>query len=172
MMKKFLTAMLVLAMAVLAGCAEEPAPAATTESATEPVAVTEETVPYIPSIQEQAQRDGIPVETPYITFYYPQNWTELTVAEVTENGANCSITFRANVGQQGELALFTLSIGPAVEEEGYFYGTLNGMNVYSFIYEYDLSAWSDEDRLELDRQQGYVNELFLQLHETEGFIQS
>ena len=171
-MKKCLIAMLVLVMAVLAGCSEEKAVPVTTEAVTEQASVTEETQLYIPSIQQQAQQDGVPVETPYITFYYPKSWTELTEAEVTENGENCTVTFRAVVGQQGEMDLFALVIGPDAEPEGFFYGTLDGMNVYSLMYEYNMDGWSDEDRMELDRQQGYVNELFLQLHETEGFTPS
>ena len=172
-MKKLLIAISLLLMVSLVGCSEElPAPAATTEGDTVQVATTEETEPYIPSVQEQAKRDGIAVETPYITLYYPKSWTELTTAEVTENGENCRITFRATVGQQGETELFTLVIGPDTDPEGYFYGTLDGMNVYSIMYEYNTESWSEEDIMELGRQQSYVNELFLQLHETPGFTQA
>lgn len=171
-MKKLLMVMLALTMAVLVGCSEEETGLVITDGVTEQISVTEETQPFIPSIQQQAKRDGIPVETPYITFYYPKSWTELTAASVTENGENCTVTFRATVGQQGEKDLFALVIGPDTEQEGFFYGTLDGMNVYSLMYEYNTDGWSEEDRMELDRQQGYVNELFLQLHETPGFTQS
>ena len=156
---------LVLLVVLLAGCGKEQPPAETTL----PTAVTvpAETEPDIPGILEQAKRDGTPVETPYITLYYPNTWTELQSAAVTEDGKNTRITFVTLVGAQ-TVELFSIVIGPE-EAEGYLLGTLDGMNVYSVMNEQSPEEWSEADYMDLCRQQEYVNELILQLHETSGF---
>lgn len=164
-MKLKKAAALVLLMGLLAGCgrtaSEQPAPT------TEPVTVPTTTEAYIPDLLEQAQREGVPVETPYITFYYPKQWTELRSAEVTGEGQNTRVTFRVAVADQ-EAELFSVVIGPE-EAEGYLLGTLDGMYVYSIMNEQDPADWSEEDYMDLCRQQEYLNELILQLHEHSAF---
>ena len=175
-MKKYIIPVLVLGIALLAGCrkaeqAQKPAPA--TEAATVPVPTTEATEAYIPPIQDIIKNEaGTKLETPYITLYYPTQWTELTDVSVRAYGDNCRVDFRSNVGSQGELDLFTLYIGPDEIPEGYCHGTLDGMKVYTQVYQYDTAQWSEEDFGELGRQQEYVNELILQLLEDPGFVQS
>ena len=110
------------------------------------------------------------METPYITFYYPQQWTELQSAEVTREGNNCRITFVTTVGDR-ETELFSMVIGPD-EAEGYLLGTLDGNYVYSVMNDQNPDDWSQEDYMDLCRQQEYVNELILQLHEHTAFKQA
>lgn len=156
---------LVLLLGLLAGCGKE-APA---EPTTEPVtaAATTEPTEYIPSILEQAQQDGVAVETPYITLYYPNRWSELQSAEVTQSGENYRMTFRTTVAEQ-TVELFSLVIGPDTQE-GYLLGTLDGKNVYSIMNEQNPEDWSEADYGDLCRQQEYINELILQLYEHPEF---
>ncbi len=167
-MKLIKIAALVLLIGLLAGCAkEQPAqPEATADTAAATSAATEQTQ-YIPSLTEQAKQDGIAVETPYITLYYPKQWTQLQSAEVTQEGNNTRITFRTTVADRA-VELFSMIIGPD-EAQGYLLGTLDGMYVYSLMNEQDPESWSEEDYMDLCRQQEYVNELILQLHENPGF---
>ena len=159
-----ITALLLLAV-LLTGCGKEQSPAETTVPTV--VTVPTETEPDVPGILEQAKQDGIAVETPYITFYYPNSWTELQSAAVTTEGKNSRVSFNATVGTQ-TVELFSMIIGPD-EAEGYLLGMLDGMNVYSVMNEQNPEEWSEADYMDLCRQQEYVNELILQLHENPGF---
>lgn len=165
-MKIVKIAVLLLLVGLLAGCGKEQPQTETTV----PAAVTSptETEPtYIPGLMEQAKRDGIPLETPYITLYYPKQWTELQAAEVTRSGENYRMTFRTTVGERA-LELFSIVIG-SDETEGYLLGTLDGVYVYSIMNEQNPEDWSEADYMDLCRQQEYINELILQLHENPGF---
>ncbi len=167
-MKLKTIAAVALLIGLLAGCSkEQPAQtAATTDPATVPA--TTEQAEYIPSLTEQAKLGGIAVETPYITLYYPKQWTELKSAEVTKSGENYRMTFCTAVADR-TVELFSMIIGPD-EAEGYLLGTLDGMYVYSLMNEQNPEDWSEEDYMDLCRQQEYVNELILQLHENPGFV--
>ena len=170
-MKTVKIAAFVLLIGLLAGCAKEQQPqtASTAEPATTAPTVTEQTQ-YIPSLTEQAKQDGVAVETPYITLYYPKQWTELQAAEVTQEGQNSRMTFRTTVAEQ-TVELFSIIIGPD-ENEGYLLGTLDGMHVYSLMNEQNPESWSEADYEDLCRQQEYINELILQLHENAAFTKA
>jgi len=159
---------LVLLAVLLAGCGKD-APAQTVPT-TDPPTVPVTTEEYIPGLLEQAKQDGIGVETPYVTLYYPKQWTELQSAEVTKSGENYTMTFCAAVGDQ-TVELFSMIIGPE-EAEGYLLGTLDDVYVYSVMNEQDPADWSEEDYMDLCRQQEYINELILQLHENSAFTPS
>lgn len=165
-MKKYLIA--VLALLLLTGCGKNEV--ATEPAEVETTTVAETTLPYIPSVLDEAKKDGTAVETPYITLYYPNTWTELKTAEVTQDGENCRVTFKTAVANR-ELELFSLIFGPE-EAEGYFLGTLDGVLVYSLMNEQNPADWSEEDYMEISRQQEYINELFLQIYEMPGFVQA
>lgn len=160
-------AVLLLAAGLLAGCGKQQPAAEQTTADTKPAVTAPMEETYIPSLTEQAKRDGVAVETPYMTFYYPAQWTELKSAEVTQTGNNCRMTFRTTVADR-EVELFSMIIGPD-EAEGYLLGTLDGMYVYSLMNEQDPEDWSEAEYIDLCRQQEYVNELILQLHENPAF---
>lgn len=161
----------VLLMGLLAGCSKaQPAQTTPTDDTTMAAPATAEQTEYIPSLTELAKQNGIAVETPYITLYYPKQWTQLQSAEVTQEGQQCRITFRTIVAQQ-EIELFSLIIGPE-ETEGYLLGMLDGMKVYSLMNEQNPESWSEADYEDLCRQQEYINELILQLHENAAFTKA
>ena len=165
-MKKYLIA--VLALLLLTGCGKDEPAQEPTE--VETTAVTEATIPYIPSVLDEAKKDGTAVETPYVTLYYPNTWTELERVEVTQDGENCRVTFKTVVADR-ELELFSLILGPE-EADGYLLGTLDGVFVYSLMNEQNPKDWSEEDYTNISRQQEYINELFLQIYEMPGFTQA
>ena len=51
-------------------------------------------------------------------------------------------------------------------------GMLDGMKVYSLMNEQNPESWSEADYEDLCRQQEYINELILQLHENAAFTKA
>ena len=187
MMKKYIIAALALGLVLCAGCSKpkpEPAAATPTETTTAPVTVptTEETKAHIPSQKEVLKSEGAtPVKTDQFDFVYPKQWTELTEVERIETEDSCFLRFHSTVGTLGEIVVFSLYIGPGEFPQEYsqdtpentfiyHHGTLDGLNVYTMVFDYNTEELSEEDAGELGRQQEYINEIILQIYDHPDFV--
>lgn len=187
MMKKYIIAALAVGLVLYAGCSKPKAPIETTtptEATVAPVIAptTEETSTRIPSQKEVLKSEGgTPVKTSKFDFYYPTQWTELTEVERIETDESCFLSFHSTVGTLGEIEVFSLYIGPGEFPEehcqnvpegtfAYHYGTLDGLNVYTMVFNYNTEELSEEDAGELGRQQEYINEIIQQIYEHPDFV--
>lgn len=164
-MKLYKIGVALLLLALLTGCAKTEEPAR--ETTTQPTKTTAATEPE----QILAPVSGIPVETPYITFYCPEDWENSVHRDVVRQDSNYVLSFQLTTVET-PVTLFSLSVGPE-EAEGYYLGFLEDETgrifVYSQVNEQTPEEWSAEDYAEICHQQERVNDLILQLHEDERF---
>lgn len=115
---------------------------------------------------------GVAVETPYMTFHYPEEWRGKVEAQLSE-AEDCSITtFRTELsGKSVELFSVVLS---RKAEEGYLLGCLRQedgveVNVYTRMNELSDEDWSEEEFDRLSALQERVNDIIAQFYENEAF---
>ena len=164
-MKLYKIGAVLLALTLLTGCGK-PQEQETTTQPTETTAATTTEQIQTPEIS------GIPVETPYMTFYCPEDWKNTVEWELTQRGSNTALTFRLTTVEK-QVELFSLELGPEETAQGYYLGYLDDtdgkIHIYSEMNEQDPSDWSEEDYMEICYQQERVNDLILQLHEDPRF---
>ena len=116
--------------------------------------------------------EGIELETPYITFYYPEEWEDKVDAEQQLSGNTCTLIFRTEM-EGKTVELFRMILGREAAE-GYLHGTLEDpaagtINVYSVMNELNPEEWSDENFDILCAMQERVNDLIGQVAEDPRF---
>lgn len=116
--------------------------------------------------------EGIELETPYITFYYPEEWEGRVEAEKVLSGSTCTLIFRTEMAGK-TVELFRMILGREAAE-GYLHGTLEDpaagtINVYSSMNELNPADWSEKDFDTLCAMQERVNDLIGQLTEDQRF---
>lgn len=128
-----------------------------------------------PALQTEPQQEepaGIAMDTPYMTFTYPQEWEGKVEAVQTTEGRNTVISFRTEVGGK-EVVLFSVILGQDAAE-GYLLGQLNDetsgvINVYSLMTEIDPGQWSEKEYNEICAMQERVNDIISQFQEDPRF---
>ena len=115
---------------------------------------------------------GVPVETPYLTFYYPEEWRDKVEAdELTENGRSITV-FRTELSGK-TVELFSVILSPGTED-GYLLGQLAGqegssVNVYTRVNELPEDEWPQEEYVRLCAMQERVNDIIAQIYENAAF---
>lgn len=165
-MKLYKIGAVLFALTLLAGCGKTQD--STGGTTTQPTETTAETT----AEQTQATEfSGIAVETPYMTFYCPEDWKNAVEWETVQSGGNTVLTFCLTTVET-PVTLFSLAIGPE-DGNGYYLGYLDDadgkIHIYSEMNEQDPSDWSEADYMEICYQQERVNDLILQLHEDPRF---
>ena len=115
---------------------------------------------------------GIAVDTPYMTFYYPEEWRDKVEIEHSSNGANSVTTFHTEISGK-RVELFSVILG-ADEDEGYLLGQLKNemdgtVNVYTLVYEVSAEDWTEEEYSEICSLQERINDIIIQFYEDERF---
>lgn len=115
---------------------------------------------------------GISLTTPYMTFYYPNEWEDIAEPAVTGDGENHTITFRTVIDAQ-EVVLFSILLGPD-EAEGYLLGhledeTAGKIRVYSVMNELSPENWTEDAYGQICAMQERVNDLIVQLYDDPRF---
>lgn len=156
-----LVAVIVAAALLLGGGSlrVDPAPAETTGIQTEMEPPVEET-------------SGIPMDTPYMTFTYPQEWEGKVEAVQTTEGRNSVISFKTEISGK-EVVLFSVILGQDAAE-GYLLGQLHDenqgvINVYSRVTDIDPADWSEAEYNEICSLQERVNDIIVQFQEDPRF---
>lgn len=152
-----LVAVIAAAVLLLGGSQDEP-------ESTEPPVIQTEEIPEEPA--------GIAMDTPYVTFTYPQEWEGKVEAVQTTEGRNTVISFRTEIGGK-EVVLFSVILGQDAAE-GYLLGQLNdethgAINVYSRMTEIDPGQWSEKEYSEICAMQERVNDIISQFQEDPRF---
>lgn len=153
----------VLILTLGGGSGEKNPPAETTA----PPVETDFGLADVPQVPE-----GIELETPYITFYYPEEWEGKVEAEKILNGSTCTLIFRTEMDGR-TVELFRMILGRDAAE-GYLHGTLEDpgagtINVYSAMNNLNPADWSEADFGALCAMQERVNDLLGQLTEDPRF---
>lgn len=154
--KRRLSALVLAAVlaVMLAGCGKQPSQTQTGETAP-----TEEPT-------------GIPLTTPYMTFYYPQEWEDKVEVTQANAGENITVTFHTDISGEA-VVLFSVVLGPD-EADGYLLGQLEDaeagtVRVYSVMNEVSPEEWDPEAYNQICSLQERVNDLIVQLHEDARF---
>lgn len=120
----------------------------------------------------EGQIDGIEVVTPYITFYYPEEWRDgVEVVQIDEE-TNYTLTFSAKISDN-HIELFSIFLGHD-SVEGYLLGKLvddsGDINVIVAMNEINADDWTDEEFATISSMQERVNDMIGQLHDDERFV--
>lgn len=115
---------------------------------------------------------GIPMDTPYMTFTYPQEWEGKVEAVQTTEGRNSVISFKTEISGK-EVVLFSVILGQDAAE-GYLLGQLQDevygvINVYSAMNEIDPTDWTEKEYSEICALQERVNDIIVQFQEDPRF---
>ena len=115
---------------------------------------------------------GVPVETPFATFHYPQEWEgKVTAERLEEEGRSVTGFYTELSGKNVELFSVILSRN---EENGYLLGRLlledgEEIKVYTCMNELSNEPWTEEELMELSAMQERVNDIIAQFYENEAF---
>lgn len=119
------------------------------------------------------QRTGVPIETAYLTLYYPEEFADEVMLkyDATEDGYVINV-FAQNVGAGFEL--FTMEFTNA-DSDGYKLGELKGedgeqVGVYMLMNQQSAEDWSAEDYETINLLQSTANDLIMQLNENANFV--
>lgn len=115
---------------------------------------------------------GVAVQTPYVTFHYPEEWRGKVEAEQSEDEGRSVTTFRTELSGK-RIELFSVVLSPN-EEEGYLLGWLRlesgtQVKVYTRMNELSAEDWTEEEFAELSALQERVNDIIAQFYENEAF---
>lgn len=115
---------------------------------------------------------GVAVDTPYISFCYPEEWRDKVESELSSEGANSVVTFRTEISGK-KVELFSIAMGPD-ECAGYLLGKLNdetegAIKVYTVVNEIDINDWSQEEYGQICAMQERINDIIVQINEDERF---
>ena len=119
------------------------------------------------------ETQGVAMDTPYITLYYPEEWDGLVTTELKTEGETQRLTIRTEIGGKG-VELFSLIMGPVEMAEGFPLGTLNHetagtIQVFAAMNEQMPEGWTDDEVAQFGAMQERVNDLIMQLHEDPRF---